>query len=493
MADIAGVAAVRSRFGISLPLICGLAVYAAIAASGGAVLHDPDTYLHIAIGRSIIAHGAVPRHGIFSSTMPDAPWVAHEWLGELALAGLFDHFGWAGLAAVTALCAAAALAILLRMLLHILVPVHALIATVLAFILVVPHVLARPHIFALPILVAWAAALVWARSENRAPAPWLAGLMVPWANLHGGYVFGLGLAALLAAEAVLLAHDPPTRLCAVRGWGVFGALALGAALITPFGIEGLLLPFRLTGMSYALSQLTEWRSPNFQSFEPLEVWIMLVLFAALSLGWRLPPVRLLMLLLLLHMALRHSRHGELLGLIAPLLVAPALAPQLRAASGDHSAGPVDRGLAEFAKPAGLPGFALAGAMLFGISVAVLHGAATKPDIPMPAAALAAVEADHVSGPVLNDYSVGGYLIFSGIAPFIDGRAELYGDAFIKRYVEAMLLNTDELPKLLNQYGIVWTLISPERPAVALLDHLPSWRRLYADGTAVVHVRDDRAR
>ena len=149
-------------------------------------------------------------------------------------------------------------------------------------------------------------------------------------------------------------------------------------------------------------------------------------------------------------------------------------------------------MAELAKPASRPGIALAGAMLLAVSAAVLHGSATEPDVPIPAAALAAVEADHVGGPVLNDYGFGGYLIFSGIEPFIDGRAELYGDAFIKRYVEAMTLTSDQLPQLLAEYGITWTLISPNRPAVVLLDHLPGWRRLYADDIAVVHVREDQA-
>jgi hypothetical protein len=246
-------------------------------------------------------------------------------------------------------------------------------------------------------------------------------------------------------------------------------------------------------MSFAMGQLVEWRSPDFQSFEPLELWLAFVLFAGFALGWRLPPTRLLLLLLLLHMALQHRRHGELVGLVAPLLLAPALAPQLRALAAGRSAGPVDRGLAELAKPATLRGIALAGAALAALSALVLHGAATRPDVPVPAAALAAVAAEHVAGPVLNDYGFGGFVIFSGIPPFIDGRAELYGDEFIKRYVQAMLLESNELPQLLDQYGIAWTLIAPERPAVLLLDHLPGWRRFYADQVAVVHVRDGLAR
>jgi len=253
-----------------------------------------------------------------------------------------------------------------------------------------------------------------------------------------------------------------------------------------------LLPFRLTGMSFAMGQLVEWRSPDFQSFEPLELWLGVVLFAGFALGWRLPPTRLIVLLLLLHMALQHRRHGELVGLVAPLLLAPALAPQLRTLPAGRSAGPVDRTLAELAKPASLRGVALAGAVLAAFSAAVLHGAATRTDVAMPAAALAAAEAAHVTGSVLNDYGFGGYLIFEGIPPFIDGRAELYGDDFIKRYIQAMLLDSDQLPKLLDQNGIAWTLIAPERPAALLLDHLPGWRRLYTDDVAVVHMRTDRA-
>jgi hypothetical protein len=486
----------RSRYGISLPLIFGLGLYGLIAAHGGAVLHDPDTYLHIAIGRWIIAHHAVPHHGIFSATMAQAPWVAHEWLGEVLLAALFDTFGWAGLVAGTCFCAAAAVAILLRELLRSLVPVHALIATSLAVILVIPHVLARPHVFTLPLLVFWTAALVRTRSEDRAPPPGLALVLalvlVLWANLHGGFLFGLGLAVLLATEAVLLAPNWRSRQRAVRDWGFFVVLSVAAAFATPYGAEGLLLPLRLTGMSSAMGQLVEWRSPDFQSFEPLELWLAVLLFAGFALGWRLPPSRILLVLLLLHMALQHRRHGELVGLVAPLLLAPALAPQLRAPAAKRSAGPVERGLAELGRPASRRGVALATALLAALSALLLRGAAIRSDAPVPAAALAAVAAAKVSGPVLNDYGFGGYLIFSGIPPFIDGRAELYGDEFFRRYVEAMLLQSNELPQLLDRYAIAWTLIAPERPAAILLDHLPGWRRLYADDVAVVHVRSGPA-
>jgi hypothetical protein len=41
--------------------------------------------------------------------------------------------------------------------------------------------------------------------------------------------------------------------------------------------------------------------PNFDQFQPLELWIMVVLLARWLDGWRLPPTRV-RLLLLLHLA-----------------------------------------------------------------------------------------------------------------------------------------------------------------------------------------------
>jgi hypothetical protein len=490
MAESATMTPGRSRFGVSLPLLFGLLVYAQVLSKAGAVLHDPDTYWHIAVGRWIIGHGAVPDHDVFSFSMPGAPFIPPEWLAEVLIAWLYDHFGWAALVATTAFCLAAALALLLRLLLRGLEPVHATIATALAWILALTHALARPHIFALPILIWWIAALVAARSEDRAPSIWLAALMILWANLHSSYMFGLGVAALLAGEAVILAPDWRARRLAARGWALFGILSIGAALITPFGVEGLMLPFTLVRMSYSLAVITEWRSPDFQQYQPLELWIMFVLFAALSRGWRLPPIRVGIVVLLLHMALQHGRYAELLGFVAPLLLAPALAPQLKARPGGAAVPLIDRGIAELAKPASALGIACAAALVLALSAAALPRAAPEKDW-TPAAALAAVAERHVEGRVLNDYNFGGYLIFSGIKPFIDGRY-FYGDAFIKRYVEATQAVTNELPQLLSEYGITWTLLPPDRPAVVLLDRLPGWRRLYADDVAVVHVREDQA-
>jgi hypothetical protein len=63
-----------------------------------------------------------------------------------------------------------------------------------------------------------------------------------------------------------------------------------------------------------------------------------------------------------------------------------------------------------------------------------------------------------------------------------------------RHYRALLLH--DLPdflKLLDEYRIGATLLSPSTPAVALLDRLPEWERVYADDVAVVHKRSASTR
>jgi hypothetical protein len=110
----------------------------------------------------------------------------------------------------------------------------------------------------------------------------------------------------------------------------------------------------------------------------------------------------------------------------------------------------------------------------------------SPDITL-AAAVDAVLATGLSGPCFNSYNFGGYLIFRGLPVFIDGRGA--PKDFFQSYLDAIRLKTSHsLPDLLEKYKIQWTLLVPGEPAVALMDYLPGWRRLYTDDYAVVHVR-----
>ncbi|MBV9512256.1 MAG: hypothetical protein JO303_18455, partial [Caulobacteraceae bacterium] len=108
---------------------------------------------------------------------------------------------------------------------------------------------------------------------------------------------------------------------------------------------------------------------------------------------------------------------------------------------------------------------------------------------MPITALDRVPEALRARPVLNDYAMGGYLILKGVRPFIDGRTDLYGDAFMRRYAKLAAGQRPALEAVLKQYAIAWTILPPDHPLIAVMDAEPGWRRLYADRFAVVHVRD----
>src|SRR6202007_1045 len=97
-------------------------------------------------------------------------------------------------------------------------------------------------------------------------------------------------------EAGLMSERGRSRATSLRRWGGFMLLAVLAALVTPNGIDGMLLPFRFMGMTTLQSSFNECLSPNFQSLQPLEIWLLGTMFVAFALGLRLPLLRLVLLI-----------------------------------------------------------------------------------------------------------------------------------------------------------------------------------------------------
>ena len=194
-----------------------------------------------------------------------------------------------------------------------------------------------------------------------------------------------------------------------------------------------------------------------------------------------------MLLLLLYEALTHVRNEELLGIIAPLLVAVALAKQLGLAV-PLEAGPVARAGRRRTVAAALAAVVVIGLGFFTTAFALDRHDLRPRETVAPVAAVQAARAAGLTGHVLNSIRFAGYLMFEGIPTFIDGRADLFGDAFLARYVAATSGIGDGLPGLLDHYGVDWTIFEPLSPAVTVLDHLPGWERTYADRYAVVSHR-----
>jgi len=436
-----------------------------------------DTTWHLAAGNWMMAHGQVPHVDPFSYTFAGAPWQAHEWLSEVLMAGAFDVAGWTGVVVLFGLVLAGSAFLLTSQLNKSLTGVGLLLAVVLALACAAPSLLARPHVMVLPLLIGWTAVLLRARGADRAPPLWAAGLMLLWANMHGSYVFGVLLLGVLGLEALVEAK-PDQRLKVVRDWGLFAAATVLAAAVTPQGVPGLLFPFKLMSMA-SLANIDEWRASDFSKIGVFELSLLAVLFACLSRGVKVPLLRLLLLLLLLHMSLQHARHVIVAAMVTALVLAPCVAEAVGRTG-------------EIARPKAPP---LAWIAAAAAALALIGGRAAVAldrgdDANMPVSAVAHVPADLRAKPVFNEYGFGGYLIFKGVRPFIDGRTDMYGDAFMARYGKIVSPDPAALDAAIRQYQIAWTILPPDSPVVAELDHKLGWRRLYADKYAVVHEAED---
>jgi len=461
-----------------MPWLIGSGVYALLILSGGRLLNDPDSYWHLAAGRWIVEHGAVPHVDPFSHTMSGAHWIAFEWLSEVLYAAAFAVSGWSGVVTLAAASIALAFGLLTRLLLRELGAVPVLAVTMAALVLASPHMLARPHVLALPVMVAWAGALVRSMDDRTRPPYVALPLLVLWANLHGSVSLGVALIAPAALEALWQAKRGEWRGIGVQ-WLLFAALAVVAASATPYGPGTLLVPLSTLGLGDALAIIVEWRPQDFGKPGAFELVLLCAIFA-LSRGMTLPPVRVLVVLGLLHLALAQSRHVDVLAMLAPLFLARPIARQFEP--------PREPDVPVLGTPARsiAAGLIIAAALTIGIALG--RDVAPNPGN-TPQAAIAAADLAR-AGPVLNEYAFGGYLIYAGIAPFIDGRGELYGGTFITRHHRAITLqDLPDLLKLLDEYHIGATLLAPSTPAVALLDRWPGWERVYADDVAVVHKRN----
>ena len=290
-----------------------------------------------------------------------------------------------------------------------------------------PVLLARPHILALPLMVLWTAGLIDARARNRGPHLWLIAVMAIWANLHGGDFFGLAFIGPFALEALITAGGQPVQ----------SPLSEAGQPALPAGHQG-----RIT---HALSALIN-------HIKAIRGWVLfglVALAAALAVclgrGVKVPTVHL-GVLLLLHMALQHTRHQLLLTLVGSLILAEPFA-------------------------------------------AALGQTALRSAEPAPGKTTRLGPAAIRTQPVLNEYGQGGYLIWQGISPFIDGRTDLYGDDFMNRFSAATAPDKLALDTLLGQWRVRWALLSPGNPLVAVMVQWPGWHRIYADRYAVVRIAD----
>ncbi|MDR3469952.1 MAG: hypothetical protein P4M07_28835 [Xanthobacteraceae bacterium] len=478
--SLLSIATGRRAGGLAVPvwLWVGAGALVLVLLQGAMMLRDTDTYWQLRVGQWILDNHALPRVDVFSLTRAGAPWLSSSWLAQVLFAQAYALAGWTGIVALSALAIAATFALLVAVLERRLPASYAAIVAITAFALSAQHFLARPHVLAMPLMVGWIASLVSASDRRVAPSFAALPLIALWANLHGGFVLGLALVAPIALDALWNAERPRRVALALR-WALFGLAAAAACCATPYGWNSLLASARILDLGELLTLISEWAPVSFASFGLFEGCLLLLIGAALASGVKLPPTRILLALGLFHMALNHTRNIEVFALLLPIVLMAPVAAQfgLRPAAG------------EAARPRWITtAIALVAVALAGTGVAMSRDYRPT-DGERYAEAVAALRAHHATR-VFNDYGFGGYMIWAGgPPPFIDGRAELYGEAFALDHLHATsLADPAGFNRLLNDWRIDATIMYPTTPAARLLDHVEGWQRVFTSELAVVHVR-----
>lgn len=450
-------------FGLVVPAIIG---------SSLTIFNDGDVHWHIAAGQWIIDHRAVPHVDPFSFTFGGKPWMAFEWGSQVIYGAAYRVAGFAGVAAVVT-------ALLVGLHLTIVVnarrwpgPIGIAITIILLDLILIPMTLARPHLFGWMLLAMWLGILLRAREHGRAPPLVAAALMTLWVNLHGSFAIGLVVAAVFSLDACI---EAKWRWATVRGWLVFGIASALCAMVTPNGIHGFLYPLSVAQLK-TLPLIVEWR-PSEWGRTPY--FFVAIAIAALLMVWRgvrLRPVMAGLLALLLALAFHQMRQQAMLAIVAAMLLPRAMSTGQRAPLFDVR----QRRLAAI----GLV-LAIGGLLLFRS----LNPLEPSDNGAYPKAAIATIPADLRGAPGLNGYSFGGPLIAAGIRPYIDGRSDMYGDAFFSDYQRILDGDRPAFDRATARYGLRWTMLPPKYATlIARLDADPAWQRIYADRIAIIHRR-----
>jgi hypothetical protein len=361
----------------------------------------------------------------------------------------------------------------------------ALSLTFIISLLISPHLLARPVIFSYLLLSIWIVLILeleersWTNSWGYSLIP----LMLLWANVHASFTFGLLVAYFFFCPAIYKAYVNKDA-GKLRHLFILLAGVTAAALITPYGPDSTLRTFRLMRIS-ALSQIVEWSPPDFKQ-DPIHLGAIIGVFAFLACAdIRLRGPRLLTLLLVTVFALEYKRGLGLFSVVAPLMLARPIsvwAPYLSVQ--DTRPDPVVR----FVNRRSGSIVVLCAVAVAGVLWWEMASPINPPEKNVPEKAITAARLANVTGNVLNSYRFGGYLIFRGIPPFVDGRVQLYGNQFLRRYFRAMSLrDTKDAARMLKQFDITWALLEPGDPIAFMLE-TNGWAQLYRDDSAVVFAK-----
>jgi hypothetical protein len=285
---------------------------------------DPDLWGHVRFGQDMIAARTIALPDAYSFTS-DRAWINHEWLAEILMALSFDTLGPLGLNLLRIGIVVAVLALVWRRLSSGAMEGAALVFLALTAIGIYLRVYpVRPQMFSVLLFGVLLDTLTrFDAGERRRALLVVPALTATWANLHGGWIVGVG--TLIAWGAGRIAF-PTTRERHVRSIAIIVAAATAATLVNPYGFE--LWRFMRQTVGLGRPMINDWQ-PMYALPPAFWLTVALPLGAAACIAvrrWRaIDPVYLMIAAVLAVAAVRVSRLDAFFALLVAFCLAPAWA------------------------------------------------------------------------------------------------------------------------------------------------------------------------
>lgn len=458
----------------------------AVAASVGTAT-DPDQWWHLRTGEVIVDDG-IPRSDIFSYTVAGTDWITHEWGSQVLMWMLWSAGGPSAL--IVAFTALVGLSFALAFRTSRARPLITVSMVVLASFVARIATAPRPQMFNLAFLAGLILLLERIRQQRLGPR-WVWGavaLIVVWANLHSGYQLGVVTLVVYAVGERLEArrHDARALPPAVtRKLPAVAALSFAGAALNPSGPALWTYPLETLRSDAMRDYIREWHSPDFHStwFWPFALLLVVSVVAVVASPRRPGATQMLLLAGTGLAGLQSMRHIPLFAIVAIPIVAEQIEVAIDAQRVRTRTRPLLRSAAIAPLLAALGAVVAVGGVAAAISANDDAVAATYP----VDAVDAILASDLADARGYNAYGWGGYLIWRDIDVFIDGRADVYGDEFMRLHFQAEKLEADWREPL-DAFDVDYVLMAPDAELGLVLDEAADWTEVYTDDVAVIWAR-----
>jgi hypothetical protein len=456
---------------------------------------DPDTWWHIRSGEYIVKNHEIPRTDPFSHTRYGQDWIDHSWGSQLVIYGFYEAFGGGiepgdsgniGLALYMA-----GLATLGMGFVYLMCEGNAYLR---AFSVVLGAAAAavfwspRPQMvsFMLGALVLY---ILHHYKREQVDRLWLIPVIIAlWVNLHGGFAIGfIFLFGSIIGEVIgnLMNADDER----VVRWGRLKKMALVTAVsipvvaLNPNGVQMLDYPFRTVGIGALQDFIQEWASPDFHQPQtwPFALLLLAVLAAAGLSSRRIDWTDLALVVGTAFMALTAGRNIAVFAIAATPVLTRHLSAWLE-----------NRGwrIRPRRRVSGMM-LAINWILLVVISLGALVKIASALNEKtvreaqeefFPVEAARFLRESPPPGKMFNSYNWGGYLIFAApdVPVYVDGRTDLYDDAFLRQYLKIILIR-DGWDTALDEQDVGFVAIEAESVLATMLrERSDQWRELVFD-------------